>query len=646
MKRFLFYPLLLSGLLALFVACTEDEPQTQTEQPYTDPELTLEQQELTVPAEGGRFTVNYTLEGAVEGAELKVSVQHESWVGKVDTSVEGKISFEVKASYEPEARTCRVELIYPGLYPNPELTIRQQEGLEHAFTFDVKQVMSNTIVMDVLPKDKTMPYVFLLGKKNYMVEEDLLDDDAGQVASDMQVFEDFGAAFGGTAQDVITAFMYEGDQIDYAWNGVDRNTEYVAYAYGFDRETMQPTTEVCRVEITTLNVQDYIVNFDLSVEVEGPNVQLRIAPENYDGYYFFDVFAASDCPPGTDENTVRSYCEAAWESVKAIYSPFFETPEQGLHFIFNELAYSGVTEFSAELNAETDYVLWAFAMNNEALMNSTPVMKYFSTGAAKASENTFTITITDVKARQATVAVEPSNDDPYVLLIATSDQFAGMSDEQIMDEVCANWDYSEKRGAYTTKVEGLIPATDYEFMAFGINGGRPSTGLTRESFTTGEAVSSTARFELYYDKFYDLEEVAALDPAWEVYKGYDLLLPVEALVDDQVKYVYYEVLDAENYNFYTPTALREVLLSNGPSDLGSIYLLNYDLPFVFFGFAEDQDGNFTDFWASSEIIFTYEDRSPASEIAAPAAAKSAVRSCRTKQQLSAAKHNLLNRVDR
>lgn len=613
MKRYSIFSLLLMGVAALFAACSEDDPVTSTPAPEVPTSLTLEQTTLSVPAEGGHFTVAYTLEGAVKGAELKVMLQDDSWIKNLDSSVEGLISFDVKASYEAEPRSCRIELIYPGLYPNPELTVNQATGLEPSFRFNLKSVMSNTILMDVLPKAKDQPYIFLLSKKKYMEEENLLEDDAAQVASDLEVISDFASAFGGSVQDVIGAFMYEGDQLDYAWNGVERNTEYVAYAYGFDVATLQPTTEICRVEITTLNVQDYVVNFDLEVEVNGPNVAFNITPQAYDGYYFFGVFVAADCPPGTDEDKVRSYCEAAWEEQKALYSPFFDSTEEGLHFIFNELAYSGPYRFETELSANTEYVLWAFAMNGEALMNSTPVLQYFQTGAPHASQNSFEVEISDIKARKATVTVRPSNSDPYVAAIVAANRFEGMSDQEIMAEICT-WNYSVAEGEFSTTVENLNPATAYEILVFGINGGSPSTGLTRKGFSTTEAIPSQAHFKLTYDTFYDLEEVAALNSDWESYLNFDLLLKIDVECDETVVNVYYHILETSLFNYYHPNELISDLLEMGPADPKELFLLNYDQSFTIYGFAEDRDGNFTEFWSSPGTIFHKEDRSPAEEL--------------------------------
>ena len=60
------------GLLAIcalsFVAC---KPDTDTPEPAAKtPVVTLDKESIEAPAEGGEFTVNYTIENAVKGVAL------------------------------------------------------------------------------------------------------------------------------------------------------------------------------------------------------------------------------------------------------------------------------------------------------------------------------------------------------------------------------------------------------------------------------------------------------------------------------------------------------------------------------------------------------------------------------------------------
>ena len=62
-------------------------------------------------------------------------------------------------------------------------------------------------------------------------------------------------------------------------------------------------------------------------------------------------------PLQTPDEIMCEYCSAVWQEQINLYSSFFESHEQGLHFIFNELAYFNTTHLDVELNADTEYVL-------------------------------------------------------------------------------------------------------------------------------------------------------------------------------------------------------------------------------------------------------------------------------------------------
>ena len=86
------------GLLAMsafaLVACNPDTPEPE---PVVEaPVVTLDKQSVEVSAEGGEFTVNYTIENAVEGVTLAVTEDVE-WISDVEVA-ESAISFAVAAN--------------------------------------------------------------------------------------------------------------------------------------------------------------------------------------------------------------------------------------------------------------------------------------------------------------------------------------------------------------------------------------------------------------------------------------------------------------------------------------------------------------------------------------------------------------------
>ena len=603
--------------LTLFAGCKSPEPVVT---PQGDTTLTLETKSIDVTAEGGHFEVHYTLENPVVGAELKVSTEKD-WVHNIDTSVEGVISFDVATSYDPEARNCRLELIYPGVYPNPTLKVSQAVGKEHSIKLELVNAAATTITMNVVPADKNMPYIFILGTGKYFEENggELMYNDEALWASDMEIFESFGAAFGGDASTGAAAFMYQGDMMGHQFTGVTPNTTYVAYAYGFDKENLKPTTEISRLKFTTTSVSDYTLHFDFNVEVDGPNVSIDIKPQGYDGYYYYGVFWAKDVAGASDEE-LRSYCEADWENNKAYYSSFFDTPEQGLHFIFNELAFRGEQHLEVELDANTEFILWAFGMDDEALMNTTPEFYNFTTGNVKASENTFVISVPELHPRKATVKVETSNNDPYIAALVAGDRFEGNSDTEIMEYILTNFNVQYLNGTMSDTATGLVPSTEYELLVFGAQAGAATTGLSRMKFTTEEVVYADLDFSLTIGNYYNGSELAALDPD---YAGFEntAIVPITANVDAEAVAFYFNAMSALDFPYYEYEQIIEGLVADGAvEETTSYYAFEFDTSYTFFGVAEDKDGNFTEVWSSKDTTFKVENCTPIEEfLASPSA---------------------------
>ena len=439
-----------------------------------------------------------------------------------------------------------------------------------------------------------------------------MHNDEALWASDMEIFEGFGAAFGGDASTGAAAFMYSGDLLGHQFTGVTPSTTYVAYAYGFDKESLKPLTEISRLKITTSTVNDYTLHFDFNVEVDGPNVTIDIAPQGYDGYYYYGVFWAKDVVGATPEE-LRDYCESTWESEKAYYSSFFDTTEEGLHFIFNELAFQGPQHLETELDANTEFILWAFGMDDEALLNTTPEFYTFKTGDVKASDNTFIHSVPEIHPRKATVKVETTNDDTYIATLVAGDRFENNTDAEIIEYILTNFKVQYASGTSSDTATGLTPSTEYELLVFGAQAGSPTTGLSRLKFTTSEVEYANLEFSLSIDKYYDGSALAALNPDYEAYVGY-VVAPVTATVDQDAVAFYFSYMYALDFPYYAYEQLIEGLLADGEvEELTSYYVFEFDTTYTFFGVAEDSDGNFTQMWSSKDTTFKKENCSPAEE---------------------------------
>ncbi len=593
--------------LALFSGCKGDEPLDNP----GDAELTLSQTLVEVTAEGGHFEVGYVLNNPAEGEKITVNSEDKKWLKNIVVN-DSVIAFDVEESYEKAERTCRIELLYPGVYPNPTITVKQSVGKEYSIKLDLVSVTATTITLDVTPKDKTMPYVFILGNGKYILESDLMENDSALWASDMEIFESFAEAMGGDASDAAKAFMYEGDLKSHILKGVAANTEYVAYAYGFDVKTMKPTTEISRLRIKTADINMYTLDFDFQVEVDGPNVTFDITPKGYNGYYHYGVFWAKDVPEGTSPEVWCELCEADWENMKGQYSSFFDTPEQGLHFIFSDLASHGSTHLEVDLDANTEFVVWAFGMDDEALLNTVPDYYYFKTGDVKASENQFTLSVENLTSRKATLNVNTTNDDTYIATLVKSSRFSGYTDDQIVEDIINNFNLNYASGDMCENVSGLTPSTEYELLVFGCQAGAATTDLQRLKFTTEEVVYADLDFKLNIGFYYNGTEIAMLNPDYSAFADH-VIVNVSADVDPDAVRFYFSAMNANDYSSYSYEEIVQGLIADDPAEVDGSYLYEFDVPYIFFGIAEDVDGNFTKVYTSKEVFFTRDGCSAAEE---------------------------------
>ena len=593
--------------LALFTGCKGDET-------FADPqecELTLKQTLVEVTADGGHFEVGYVLKNPTEGDNITINSEVHDWVKNIVVK-DSVIAFDVEESYEASERSCRIELLYPGVYPNPTILVKQSVGKEYSIKIDLVSVAATTITLDIIPQDKNMPYVFILGNGEYILENGLMENDSALWDSDMDIFESFATAFGTNVSDAVKTFMYEGEQLSHQIKDVTPNTEYVAYAYGFDNETMKPTTEISRLLIKTADINEYTLHFDFNVEVNGPNVAIDVTPQGYDGYFFYGVFWAKDVPPGTSPERLRALCEADWEQYKGQYSSFFDSTEEGLHFIFNELAYKGTAHLETELDANTEFVLWAFGMNDEALLNTMPETYYFSTGDVAASDNQFTLSVDNLYPRKANVSVETTNDDTYVATLVASTRFANESDDEIVQYIIENFNLQYASGSMSETATGLLPSTEYELLVFGCQAGVATTGLQRLKFTTPEVIYADLDFSLNIGCYYNGSEVAMLNPDYAMFSEF-AIVNIVANVDEEAAKCYFSAMNASEFDNYRYEQIIEGLTADDPAEVEGSYLYEFDVPYIFFGVAEDADGNFTEVWRSKEITFTRDGCSPAEE---------------------------------
>lgn len=299
------------GLLALcaltLVACNDTpEPEPIVKAPV----VTLEKESVEAPAEGGTFSVNYTIENAQEGATLSV-VEDVEWISDV-TAQEGVISFVVAANDATEGRNATLTVEYTGAEaraiavaqaakseePEPELA---------TITLEVGDIAWNNASISVTP---SADVEYILGVMTKEAFAPYAEDAETLVAARIEEWES-------------TAKMYEDMGYDDPWQtymgyeqrsgertydvkyddiyNMDWDTEYVAYCFGMDDEGVQ-TAYVAVKEFRTTAPVPSNNTFTITIDaITKSSVEFTVEPTTDEPYYVtietIDVLA----PYGPDQ---------------------------------------------------------------------------------------------------------------------------------------------------------------------------------------------------------------------------------------------------------------------------------------------------------------------------------------------------------
>ena len=105
---------------SLFAGCNNDDPVT----PDAQPEIVFAKESLDVPAEGGPFQIEYTIENPVANATLSAKC-NDSWITDIDTKTAGVISFNVTKNETAEKREAIIEVSYADIQPAPSFKVKQ-----------------------------------------------------------------------------------------------------------------------------------------------------------------------------------------------------------------------------------------------------------------------------------------------------------------------------------------------------------------------------------------------------------------------------------------------------------------------------------------------------------------------------------------
>ena len=597
MKKQSIYPFVQPFLLSCFllvIGCKEEQKI---------PTLNLLEDVITASADGGTYSISYQ-SNSIES--IAISVESSSdWVSNFNTDEPGIVYFDVAPNDTKEARSTKVSLNIPEFNISGYFTIIQEATTIKPFTITVNEISEMSVNLDIIPDDKEMTYINFTMPREY---ESYYENDDALFNDDMAYFQSLSDAYNLPIDEVIATYVRIGDLTNQTLSGLIPGTEYMTYVYGIDTQDNTRTTEIVREYYYTTDVEQIDVDFDFEYEINGGFVNVSIIPQNYDGYFSYEVYGGV-----TEDMDIDKLCEENWVNTVS----FFLSVGYSYQDILDEFCSRNAFSISLSLEADTKYVVVAYAVNEEALKCSSTSFEFFETETVTPSDNIITLTATNITARTIDVGVTTTNNDPYVTILCATeyiDQYN--TNQEIIDFFINTYTMNLNVGDFTETVENLLPETRYSLCAFGYNSGTVTTDLFRLDCETTSAESSNVGIEVIFDKYYDAKEVAELDPSYSTIPDGFALMPVKVIsYDDKIAEYYYDLF-ATSYleSLQLPDdVIISQLVSAGPKPSEFLYIVNYDSASKIIAVAKDNNDNFGPLWHSEEFTLTKDGTSDPNE---------------------------------
>lgn len=314
------------GLLAIcaltLVGCNdtpEPEPIVKT------PVVTLDKESVEASAEGGEFTVNYTIENPVEGITLEVTEGVE-WISDVAVA-DDAISFVVAANDLEEAREATLYIEYAGAEARTIAVAQAAKDKEPempTIALEVSDITWNNAAISVTPSEDVE---YILGVMTKEAFAPYVEDPETLVAARIAEWQETAEQYIDMGYDDPWQYYMGYEQrsgertYDVKYDDIynmDWDTEYVAYCFGMNDEGVQ-TASVAVKEFRTTAPVPSNNTFTITIDaMTKSSVEFTVEPTTDEPYYVtietIDVLA----PYGPDK-------ENSYEDLIKYLTPDYES---------------------------------------------------------------------------------------------------------------------------------------------------------------------------------------------------------------------------------------------------------------------------------------------------------------------------------
>ena len=480
---------------------------------------------------------NYTIKEPIEGVELRVECS-EDWL-TIDKIAKSVVAFSVTQNDE-EDREAKLNLSY-GEERNT-ITIRQK-GYQSPLSLTIESVDVTSVTFSVAALDESITWIGqIVGYEwfeSYTMEE-IFDED-------MSYYNGMASELGISLEEYLSTLLSKGSHKDIRMDGLDPNSEYVAYVYGLLPSGEMTTRLIYKVFKTEPPYEGNDVSYSIDVEVNRAIATVSITPSHPGVAYFNNLITREDFEKYG--NDINKAADAVITKIIEDYAAWDYTLAETFEYNTDYFA----TQYEFEALANTEYVAFAFKWNEKCERLSEVSYEWFTVGTIPPSDNELSMTISDVTQSTFYVDIKTTNDDPYAIIAIPSAQIANMQeDSEIFDFVLKEYGTSFLydyifNGDIEGEFSGMEAGTEYAVLLFGYEAGVLTTKITRENIKTLKAGAIDAcKYDIVISNIEDREAYVTITPTdysiwyyWNVFEADTTEEEVKAYIQNLYNKSYY-----------------------------------------------------------------------------------------------------------
>ncbi len=593
MKKFYLGLFVLLGSLA---GCTEEAETPVLEiEPNTD---------IQFDSEGGQKTI--TVKTNQEKWDV---VSNQDWC-IVSAEDEGHFTVSAAENTEAEARPEATVSVTAG---NLKVTMKVNQSAsgstepepQASFEISLSEPTSSGISMTVVPSDNDILYYYDVLEKAILTEHHSSDLKVYMKNMMEEAIKNFGSA-----ETAVQTLCTKG-KTEYEFTKLSPDADYVAFAAGVDQKG-NVITEIPSKEFRTLALSESV------------NFEVKFSEMTYDGANISVTPSDNELPYYVTVRNAQAYKNM---DNKALLEAIIG--EDGAMLDFYAMpGKQELTKADFPCFADTEYLVLIFGWANGAA--TTDIYK-FPYRTSKPDKDpalcTYAITSSDIKPRSFKIDIVPSDATvPYMYDILSAEEYGQYKTDlkgYVEKYVSQAGDLESARVHGESGFlynNGIQPATEYYVWAASIDEMGKVQGEVRisEPVRTLDAVVSKAVCSGEVDKYFNGDELAALDPKYADYKGSAY---VSVSFTQQDSKVWYGTIIKEDPNDHTDKVsdaeIIETLTAAGVQfPTTKLYLCDWDAEYTILAVGTDEVGNFGKVFRK-HVTFTKEGASPATEFVDP-----------------------------